>query len=269
MGVHAGTVLVIGACRQPMTMLTNRVPNSVARYDSPVEPEAELSRLVPVWNGILHEFRNHLTVLLAAATEVRVATPPAVAVGIAEALAETEWNVQRLNALVGFVDAAIRDGAPMVADLDDVVERALRLAAPTLGRAAVSFRKERRTGVGNRGSALESLLAALIVELARSDSKVSDSKVSDSKVGGNAEIDASDAEAAEVGGKKVVDGRSRLQIDIHAESSRGVVLLEIESNGRRPAVSSWRFVLASNLAARIGGTVTTRADGPGYIVRLA
>jgi hypothetical protein len=245
-------------------MLTNRVPNSVARYDSPVEPEAELSRLVPVWNGILHEFRNHLTVLLAAATEVRVATPPAVAVGIAEALAETEWNVQRLNALVGFVDAAIRDGAPMVADLDDVVERALRLAAPTLGRAAVSFRKERRTGVGNRGSALESLLAALIVELARSDSKVSDSKV-----GGNAEIDASDAEAAEVGGKKVVDGRSRLQIDIHAESSRGVVLLEIESNGRRPAVSSWRFVLASNLAARIGGTVTTRADGPGYIVRLA
>jgi hypothetical protein len=270
-------------------MLTNRVPNSVARYDSPVEPEAELTRLVPVWNGILHEFRNHLTVLLAAATEVRVATPPAVVVAISEALAETEWNVQRLNALVGFVDAAIRDGAPMVADLDDVVERALRLAAPTLGGAAVSFRKERRTGVGNRGSALESLLAALIVELARSDSKVgdskvgdskvgdskvsdskvSDSKVSDSKVSGNAKIDASEADCAEVGDKRVVDSRSRLQIDIHAETSRGVVVLEIESNGRRPAVSSWRFVLASDLAARIGGTVTTRTDGPGYIVRLA
>jgi hypothetical protein len=260
-------------------MLTNRVPNSVARYDSPVEPEAELTRLVPVWNGILHEFRNHLTVLLAAATEVRVATPPAVVVAISEALAETEWNVQRLNALVGFVDAAIRDGAPMVADLDDVVERALRLAAPTLGGAAVSFRKERRTGVGNRGSALESLLAALIVELARSDSKVgdskvgdskvSDSKVSDSKVSGNAKIDASEADCAEIGDKRVVDSRSRLQIDIHAETSRGVVVLEIESNGRRPAVSSWRFVLASDLAARIGGTVTTRTDGPGYIVRLA
>jgi len=213
-----------------MTMLTNRAPSSVARYDSPVEPAPELLRLVPVWNGILHEFRNHLTVLLAAATEVRAAIAPAVTAEITEALSETEWNVQRLNALVGFVDAAIRDGAPMVADLDDVIDRALRLAAPTLGSAAVSFRKERRLGVGNRGSALESLLAALIVELARSEG---------------------------------------LQIDIDAESSRGSVVLEIESNGRRPSVTSWRFVLASDLAARIGATVTTRAEGAGYTVRLA
>jgi hypothetical protein len=215
---------------RPMTMLTSSSPSSVARYESPVEPAPELFRLVPVWNGILHEFRNHLTVLLAAATEVRAAASAALASGISEALTETEWNVQRLNALVGFVDAAIRDGAPMVADLDDVVDRALRLAAPTLGSAAVSFRKERRMGVGNRGSALESLLAALIVELARNDG---------------------------------------LQIDIDAESSRGVVVLEIESNGRRPAVTSWRFVLASDLAARIGATVTTRPEGAGYVVRLA
>lgn len=213
-----------------MTMLTNRAPSSVARYESPLEPAPELLRLVPVWNGILHEFRNHLTVLLAAATEVRTAASPALASGISEALGETEWNVQRLNALVGFVDAAIRDGAPMVADLDDVVDRALRLAAPTLGSAAVSFRKERRMGVGNRGSALESLLAALIVDLARADG---------------------------------------LQIDIDAESSRGVIVLEIESNGRRPAVTSWRFVLASDLAARIGATVTTSPEGAGYVVRLA
>jgi hypothetical protein len=223
-------VLVVIHSGSMMPMLTTSAPSSVARYDRPREAEAELFRLVPVWNGILHEFRNHLTILLAAATEVRAATPPGVADEISEALGETEWNVQRLNALVGFVDAAIRDGAPIVADLDDVVERALRLATPTVGRATVSFRKERRTGVGNRGSALESLLAALVVDLARS------------------------------GG---------LKIDIRAESSRGVVLLEVESNGRRPAVTSWRFVLASDLAARLGATVTTRPEGAGYLVRLA
>jgi hypothetical protein len=213
-----------------MTMLTTSAPSSVARYDPPKERESELFRLVPVWNGILHEFRNHLTVLLAAATEIRAAAPAGSVRELSEALTETEWNVQRLNALVGFVDAAIRDGGPMVADLEDVFERALRLAAPTLGRAAVSFHKERRTGVGNRGCALESLLAALIVDLARSEA---------------------------------------LQIDVRVESSRGSVVLEIESNGRRPAVSSWRFVLASDLAARIGATVTTRPEGAGYIVHLA
>lgn len=219
-----------------MTMLTTSAPSSVARYEPPKERESELFRLVPVWNGILHEFRNHLTVLLAAATEIRAAAPAGSVGELSEALTETEWNVQRLNALVGFVDAAIRDGGPMVADLEDVFERALRLAAPTLGRATVSFHKERRagkerrTGVGNRGCALESLLAALIVDLARSEA---------------------------------------LQIDVRMESSRGSVVLEIESNGRRPAVSSWRFVLASDLAARIGATVTTRPDGAGYVVHLA
>jgi hypothetical protein len=235
-----------------MTMLTDRVPSSVARYNPPVEREPELFRLVPVWNGILHEFRNHLTVLLAAATEVRAAMPHSVALEISEALGDTEWNVQRLNALVGFVDAAIRDGAPMVADLDDVVERALRLAAPTLGQTSVSFRKERRTGVGNRGSALESLLAALIVELARADGKARQNEV-EGKTTTN--------------GAKTTDGA--LQIDIRAGGFRGTVVLEIESSGRRPDVSSWRFVLASDLAARIGATVTTRPEGVGYIVRLA
>jgi hypothetical protein len=213
-----------------MTMLTSRAHNSVARYDSRNDAAPELFGLAPVWNGVLHEFRNHLTVLLAAATEIRAASPADTEVEIAGALAETEQNVQRLNALVGFVDAVVRDGAPMVADLDDVMDRALRLAAPVMGSASVSLRKERRMGVGNRGSALESLLAALIAELAR---------------------------------------HGALQIDIDAESSRGAIVLEIDSDGLRPEAGSWRFVLASDLATRIGATVSTRSEGAGYVVRLA
>lgn len=216
--------------RTLMTMLTSRAHNSVARYDSRNDAAPEVFGLAPVWDGVLHEFRNHLTVLLAAATEIRSASPSDSESEIEGALSESERNIQRLNALVGFMDAAVRDGAPMVADLDDVMDRALRLAAPVMGSATVSLRKERRMGVGNRGSTLESLLAALIAELARHEA---------------------------------------VQIDIDAESSRGAIVLEIESDGQRPEAGSWRFVLASDLATRIGATVSPRPEGAGYVVRLA
>ena len=218
--------------------MTSETQVAVARHDSGIEAEPELLRAAPVWDGILSEFRNHLTALLAAASELRAIAPPAGPREIAGAVAETEWNVQRLNALVGFVDGALRDGTPVVADLDDVVERALRLAAPTLGRASVSVHKERRTGVSNRGSALESLLAALLVELVRAD------------------------------GKGASGGERPLQIEIHAEATRSTMFLSIESDGRRPSVESWRFALASDLATRIGATVATLPDGAGYLVRF-
>src|SRR5579863_8378356 len=113
--------------------MTSEPQVAVARHESGVEADPELVRFVPVWDGILHEFRNHLTVLLAAAGEIRAATESVGTRQISAALAETEWNVERLNALVGFVEAAVRDGSSVIADLDDVVERALRLAAPALG----------------------------------------------------------------------------------------------------------------------------------------
>ncbi len=219
--------------------MTSEPQVAVARRDSGVEAGPELVRLVPVWDGILHEFRNHLTVLLAAANEIRVATPNSATRDVADALAESESNVHRLNALVGFVDAAIRDGTRVIADLDDVVERALRLAAPILGRTTVSLHKERRTGVANRGSAFESMLAALLIDLAQ--------------------VDQHSASA---------DG-GRLQIDIHVEATRGALLLSIESTGRRPPVDSWRFALSADLAARIGATVATLPDGAGYLVRFS
>jgi len=223
--------------------MTSEPQLAVARHDSGVDADPELSRMVPVWNGILHEFRNHLTVLLAAADEIRVAVPQIGAGEIAGALAETEWNVQGLTALVGFVDAAMRDGTPVIADLDDVVERALRLAAPILGRTSVSLHKERRTGITNRGRALESLLAALLIDLVRADQKGAP-------------------------GQARQDDR-QLRIDIHVEATRGALLLSIESDGRRPSLESWRFDLSADLAARIGATVATLSDGAGYLVRFS
>ena len=219
--------------------MTSEPQVAVARHESGVEADPELVRFVPVWDGILHEFRNHLTVLLAAANEIRVATPPSGIRAVADALAETESNVHRLNALVGFVDAAMRDGTMVIADLDDVVARAMRLAAPTVGRTTVSLHKERRTGVANRGSAVESMLAALLIDLAQADPR------SSSPDGGP------------------------LQIDIHVESTRGALVLSIESTGRRPPVDSWRFALSSELAVRVGATIATLPDGAGYLVRFS
>jgi hypothetical protein len=234
--------------------MTSETRVAVAWHDSGVDVDPELSRIVPVWDGILHEFRNHLTVLLAAADGIRVAAPQTGAGEIGDALAETEWSVQRLNALVGFVDAAIRDGTPVIADLDDVVERALRLAAPNLGRTSVTLHKERRTGVTNRGSALESLLAALLVDLVRADQRAAAGQNHQDQDGPRGSADSA--------------GRP-LRIDIQVEATRGSLLLSIESDGRRPSVESWRFVLSADLAARIGATVSTLPDTAGYLVRFS
>jgi hypothetical protein len=224
-------------------MMTRETQVAVARADSPIETDPDPVRLAPIWDGILREFRNHLTVLLATAGEIRAPAPPAGG-PISIPLAEAEASVRRLDALLGFVDAVVRDGTEVVADLDDAVGRALRLAAPALERTSVSVHKDlhrdRRTGVGNRGSALEALLAALLIEL-----------------GG-------------AGGKKDPAAGDRPRaIEIHVEVTRGAIFVSIESDGRRPPMGSWRFVLAHDLAARIGATVTTLPDTAGYLVAFS
>jgi signal transduction histidine kinase len=219
-------------------MMTTERPTAVARLESRLDREAQPHRLVSAWNGILHEFRNHLTVVLAAATEIRVALPPDAGRETAEALAETEWNVQRMNALVGFLDAALRDGAPVVADLEDVIERALRLAAPAMGRTAVTIHKDRRVGVPNRGASLEALMASLLIDLVRTERRTR------------------------------TDDR-RLQIDLRVVSTRTTLELVVESSGHQPPLDSWRLSLAADLAARLGASIEPLDDLVGYRVRFS
>jgi hypothetical protein len=219
-------------------MLTDEKTVPVARPNLLKNMGSDLGEFVPIWSGILHEFRNHLSQMLTATTEIRTATPPPTAVPeITRALAETEWNVRRMSALVAFVDAAIRGGTPATSDLDAVIERALRLAAPALGRVAVSFDKPHRIDVRNRGTALECLIAGLIIELARV-------------------------------GSETLDPSCRQQIDVFADVGRGSTVLEIDSNGLSPSPASWRVALAHDLATRIGASVTTPAASAGFVVRL-
>jgi hypothetical protein len=188
----------------------------------------------PVWTGILHEFRNHLTVLMAVATELRSEIPPALALQVGEALGETERNVQSLMSLLALVEASVRTVDPVIADLDGVVERAIRLAAPAVGRrVSITAELGRRSGIRNRGSALESLFAALIIDLARARGVAT----------------ASNDLGPEVARPRHV----RLRVDI----TRGSLSVDLESDGPRPAPGSWRFLIACDLAEKLDAKITS------------
>jgi hypothetical protein len=224
-------------------MLTDEKTVPVARANLSKHMGSEARLLAPVWSGLLREFRNHLAALTAATAEVKTMALPSALPEIAPALHKTDWNLQRMNALVTLVDAAVRGGAPAIVDLDKVIEGALRLAAPALGHVAVSFDKPHRIDVRNQGTALECLIASLIIELAHA-------------------------------GSKSADPSSRQQIDVHAHVGhahvgvRGDIVLAIDSNGLRPSPGSWRIALAHDLASQIGATVSAPAALAGFIVRL-
>ena len=98
--------------------------------------------------------------------------------------------------------------------------------------------KGRRTGVKNRGATLECLLSTLLVDLSR----------------------ASEASA----GERQVPA----ELSVHVEVGRGALLIEIESDGPRPAPDSWRYLLATELAAKIDASVTPLPEGAGYVVQF-
>jgi hypothetical protein len=234
-----GTFFVLhpGSVSDDVMITTNQIASG--RSVSVDDHGEELTRLLAVWNGALHEFRNHLTVLLATATEVRSVIPPSLALEVADAVAETDRNVQSMSSLIVQLDAALKSGEHFISDLDEVIERALRLAAPLLGRrVSVSVSKGRKSGVKNRGMALEALLSTLLVDLAR---------------------------AVEV---KAGDRTRGVEIEVHVEVGRGSLVIELESSGGRPQPGSWRLQLATALAAKIDATVTANAEAAGYVVQF-
>jgi hypothetical protein len=228
-------------------MISSQLPRSFL-HDSPAErpnPDADERRFVPVWNGILQEFRNHLTVLMAVTSELRAEIPPALALQVGDAVVETERNVQSLTALLALADASVRTVEPLISELGEVVDRAIRLAAPAAGRrVSIVANVPRRAGVKNRGSALECLLAALLVDLARSSLARGSSRPVQ-----RVQLDGKDHEIAHA---------PRIRID--AEVSRNGLAIYVESDGPRPAPGSWRSLLAADLAAKLDATLTASTE---------
>jgi hypothetical protein len=213
-------------------------PHLPLRGSHAEERRDEASDFAAIWNGILHEFRNHLTVLLASATEMRAALPPTLAVDVAAAVTEAERNVQSLSALLTQLDAAMSAGETLISDLDEMLERALRIAAPSFGRGiSISVTKGRKAGVKNRGAALECLLSALLADVAR----VAEAKPGETR-------------------------RPELSVDV--DVGRSMLTVEIASNGSRPSPGSWRLALASQLASRLDATIGPHPEVAGYVVQF-
>ena len=213
-------------------------PTAEHALDAP--PFAPVS---PVWNGFLHEFRNHLTVLMAATSELRMEIPPVLALRVGEAVFETERNVQGLTSLVALLDASMRTAEPVIAPLGDVVDRAVRLAKPSMGRRAeIVPNVPRAAGVRNRGTALEGLLATLIVDLAKSHASAGAS--SNDPCGSSPTV--------------------RLDADA---GCRGLAI-EVACDGARLDAGSWRLALANDLADKLDATLSVAAEASAYVVQF-
>jgi hypothetical protein len=235
-------------------MITSQSTLSLA--PDPAADRADLGgdarRLGPALNGILHEFRNHVAALAAATSELRAEIPPALALRVGDALCETERNVQGLTSLLTLVDASIRTVEPLITELGDVVDRAIRLAAPAAGRrVSITADVPRRVGVKNQGAALECLLALLLLDLAR------------------AQIEH-DVQHVQLDGKNHEIHRApHLRVD--AELGRRGLALFLESDGARPSPDSWRFLLASELAAKLDAKLVSSSrttDVASYVVQF-
>jgi ABC-type transporter Mla subunit MlaD len=199
-------------------------------------------RFAAVWNGVVHEFRNHLTLLLAGTTELRSGLPATLAADMAETLDDMEGSVQSVNGLLGALDSAMKDGDQLLCEVDVVIERALAMAAPTLGGVNITVKKSRPAAVKNVGTAVECALAALLSDLARS----------------------SDFRRRVPGLVPVVPP----QIRINVQAERGSLVIEVESSASSPPPTSWRVLLATFLAARVGCTLERLPPRPAFVFRF-
>jgi len=194
--------------------------------DSAAADDAAADRIdpaSPVWIRFLDEFRNN----------------------------PMGRKVRGLTELVALVDASndlsTDPVESIVAPLGGVVDRAVRLAVPVSGRrTAIVVNVPKAAGVRNRGTALEGLLAALIVDLATAH-----------------------AAATDVSAECDLAGTSLVRVD--AELDRRGLAIEVSCDGARLDTSSpsWRFSLAGQLAAQLGATLTIAPEVSTYVLRFA
>ena len=145
-------------------------------------------------------------------------------------------SLESLASLAKCLDAVIKPGEQIISDLGDVIERALALARPWLHTEMRISVAGRSGAVRNRSGAVECALSTMLVSLARSPDPVS--------------------------------GRPARELRIEVFSGRGTLAVEIESDGGRPPLPSWRWALAERLADVVGGTLELLPDRVGASLRF-
>jgi len=106
-----------------------------ARPDPLSDRGLDRRRFAPVWNGMLEEFRNHLSRLTAASV-----------------VTDGKHDIDGLSSLVALLDASLRTVDPIISDLDDVVAELGQMAERALApkQVAAQFLLEIADGAAQR-----------------------------------------------------------------------------------------------------------------------
>jgi len=197
------------------------------------------------WRDVLKEFRNHLSIVLARSSEMSTVLTGATAAQAGDCLADIESSAARMEGMLTWMDAALAPGTLALADLGEVLGRALQLSATAL-RPHLSVLPEapvaaHPAAIQNRGAAVESALAALLIELGR---------VSDPLA-------------------QPADGEPTAQtIGVVVEARRTEHVISMTAPGATQLAPSWRLSLARVLLASVGADFVPAAAGTGFEVRF-
>ena len=208
-----------------------------SRFPEPEEDRALLmDALGELMAGIVHEFRNHLTLLLSSTVIVRRDVGQVPQAEIAEVLDDMETSLLHVTALVRTVESVVAGPGTLVGSASDLVHRAVRLAAPSLrSKTQVRIDGQCGTALPSRGAALECALALLLVELAGED------------------------------------GRSALEVTIRTEADAAAAVIELRADMPRRRGGGRRAALAGRLIGQAGGSLRDAPEASGlprYVLRL-
>jgi hypothetical protein len=197
------------------------------------------------WQGVLGEFRNHLSIVMARAGELSAVLPSAIAVQSADCLADIDGSTSFMEGMLTWMDAALVPGSVSITDIGEILHRATQMAAAGLHPRVTLWVETLPAVVRNRGTAVESALAALIIELARGP----DSSSLLSAVRKHQDDDLQESAVP-------------VNVKLTVRPGRGDVRIVIATDGSlRPQESSWRLSLARALLASVGGDVGPSTDG--------
>jgi hypothetical protein len=224
------------------------------------------------WADVLKEFRNHLSIVLARSGELSSALPGASAATAqaADCLLDIEGSAARMEGMLTWMDAALAPGIQTIAEIGDVIERAVQMSVAALPAHVEVAVSSRPAAIKNRGAAVESALAALIIEVGHGESPSLPPAVATSATfaapGGLV------GPAPVRGGSSGSFHRGRTEAEppasVHvstASSRPGTVRISIAATQPiRLAPSGWRMWLARALLASVGAEVERSASQAGF-----
>lgn len=216
-----------------------------ARALENVAPEPESS--AAFWRDVLREFRNHLSIVLARSSEMSTVLTAATTAQAGDCLADIEASAARMEGMLTWMDAGLAPGALALADLGEVLGRAVQLSATALRphRSVLveALDEARPAAIPNRGAAVESALAALFMELGRAPDRLAQ---------------PADAKHA-----------TTIHVVVEAHRAEAEIVISMTTPGATQlGPSSWRLSLARVLLASVGADFGLAAAGTGFEVRF-